>query len=837
MVAHIASVVAFPLQFTPVTSGVGLVPLVIALIVVSIVPLSTVYQRANTMLTYFSRRYFGRYVPDEAPERKQRLRAAYIDETYRSYAAKTYLVTVLFMISGSIVGIYVFEALLLVLPIVGDLMQGLPNTMTSAIGNPELDPANWFSSETQVFYAAVVAGAIAGTGLGGLTYWWRWESPRSQGEVRRRGINEGLPRNVAFIYALSRGGMSIPKVMDVLAENRSVYGDAADEISVATREMNLFGSDMVTAVRHVADRTPSEQFKTFSENLASVMQSGQNISEFLHEQYEKYRDEAAERQSEILELLATIAEAYVTILVAGVLFMMTILIIFGLTTTDTLVFLKLMTYALVPIANIGFMVYLAQQLEMLGVDQGADTGNLEERINEQTGMPVGDQVEADGGTFTSSAVKLQLAAYDSVEILKKIVKQPIDMFLWQPSRILYITIPIALLSIAIRAPNAFLTGSLNLRVFDDILIQAALFVFATFAIVWELYRRRLRRIEGQMPELLERLASLNEAGMSVVESIDRAREGDLGILSEEVERIWQDVRFGATVDDAFRRFGLRVRTTALTRVITLITNALRASGNMAPVLRIAAEQAADEIRLRRRRRQEMLTYLVVIYISFAVFLVIIVSVQEVLVANLPTDVPTPQDTGRLGVNADQFARLGQVNKAAYTLVFAHTALMQAVMSGFIGGQLGEGSIKDGAKHAAIMLSVAYLAFIIVSSPVAQVTFEEGDVENGAVVVDSVSISKGGFLTIRVYQDDGEIIGVSEYLEPGTHENVRIEVSSSPRQGAELFAVPHIDTNGNEEFDWTEFTDVDKEYPEKRTSNSDSARVGGDSESIRPPAAT
>ena len=103
----------------------------------------------------------------------------------------------------------------------------------------------------------------------------------------------------------------------------------------------------------------------------------------------------------------------------------------------------------------------------------------------------------------------------------------------------------------------------------------------------------------------------------------------------------------------------------------------------------------------------MFTYLVVIYISFFVFLVIIVAVQEVLVPSLPNNVPTPDNTNQLAVNVDQFARFGQVNKAAYTLVFFHTALLQATCSGFIAGQMGEGSLKAGAKHAFVMVLVAY----------------------------------------------------------------------------------------------------------------------------------
>jgi flagellar protein FlaJ len=210
----------------------------------------------------------------------------------------------------------------------------------------------------------------------------------------------------------------------------------------------------------------------------------------------------------------------------------------------------------------------------------------------------------------------------------------------------------------------------------------------------------------------------------------------------------------------------------------------------------------------------MLTYLVVIYISLFVFLVIIVAVQEVLVPALPSSVPTPSNANRLGVNTDQFARLGQVDKAAYTLVFFHIALFQAVLTGFIGGQLGEGSLKDGAKHAAILLGVAYVAFVLLSSPVASMTVENPSVEGGSLTVDSASLSSGGFVVVHAQDQNGTVLGTSRYLEPGSHTDVRIPLEEQPDDGVPLVLVAHQDTNENRQLDYDFQTGggTDEPYP-------------------------
>jgi len=906
-------------------SLLGLVPLVVALAVLLAVPLAALDRRVDTKLTRVARRYFGRYVTGEAPERRRRLRAAYVDETYRSYAAKTYLVTAVVAVAGAIVGVYVFGGILLVLPAVGEFINQLPSTMASALGRPELDPD---LTERQVFYATAGGGVLTGSVLAWVAHWYRWEQPRSHAELRRRGINEGMPRTVAFIYALSRGGMSVPEVLRTLARNRAVYGHGADELSVAVREMDLFGSDIITAVRRVSERTPSDQFKTFAENLASVLQSGQRLDVFLNEQYERYRDEAQDRQDELLELLATIAEVYVTVFVAGTLFLMTILLVFGLTTTQTINFLRLLAYLMIPLGNVLFIVYLDGKLDLLGVARGGDTGRLAAATTDRSGSadevlidssredataplagsdgpvdsgagPDGSGGVADSGVgptrsdggsdtggedhppdspasradstvphaestasqanstdgaastegATGDAVgpssgggpnragsrihsqrvaenRKQLELYDSVAGLRRIAGQPLRTVLRRPESLLYLTVPLALVYVAIRLPDAFAARGLNVRVLDDILMVPFLFVIGTFAVVWELYSRRIRRMEEALPELLQRLASLNQAGMSVVESIKRVRESDLGELSTEVDRVWRDIEYGANVDDALRRFGLRVRTTSTTRVVTLLANALRASGSLAPILRIAGEQAEAELKLRRRRRQQMFTYLVVIYISFVVFLVIIVAIEQVLVPSLPTNVPTPspEDTTRLGVDASLFNRFANVNKAAYTLVFFHTALVQAAFSGFIGGQLGEGSLKDGAKHVTVMLGTAYLVFVLLSSPVAQVSVSDQTVGGEAVVVDSVSLSDGGFVVVRERMPGGEVVGHSDYLEPGAHENVRVELDRTYADEMRLYAFAHLDSDDDKSLGFAGTNETDGPYTDSGGAVYDGATV-------------
>lgn len=687
-------------------------PLALAITVCLVIIGTRIDKRVNRIVTRVSLLTFGRYsvvYSRHQGERLEALRAAHVPTTYRVYAAKTLLYSAIFALAGSVFGVYLLAGLFWLLAIEPTTLTNvLPQSLHFLTNLLEVPTLQF----TQLVGLVVVSSVTVGAFCGIFMYTFRWWWPVNVAANRRRRIDASMTRTVAFIYALSRSGMAFPQVMRVFADNRTVYGDAADEISVAVNDMDVFGADVITAIQRMGHRTPSEQFQEFSENLASVLQSGQSLSTFLRNQYDRYHEEIEAQQTQLLNLLSTLAEFYVTVLVAGPLFLITILVIIGIAVSDTLRLVQITVYFILPLANLVFIVYLSTITESLRTvrdrpvpeDPLGGVANVR-RIRDATER----DVVTDGGVSSNANVE-RLDAYERYRSFLHHVSQPIETLLKRPTVLLYFTIPVAVIVMAIRIPGTFEDGAIALHLLDDVIVQATLFVIGTYAIVEEIRQRRLRRIEAIVPDFLDRLASVNEAGMTVVESVGRVRISDLGVLNPEIERIWRDIEWGADLESALRRFERRVQTMSITRIVTLITNAIAASGDVAPVLRIAAEQSQADRRLKRHRNQEMFTYLVVIYVSFFVFLVIIFALNNVLIPSLPHALPGEQvEDAASGV----LAGLADIDPDAYTLVFFHTVLLQGTLSGFIAGQMGGGSLRDGAKHAAILLTVAYVGFLLI----------------------------------------------------------------------------------------------------------------------------
>ena len=720
-------------------------PLVLATLLAIPVALFPISPRAELLVSRLALPIFGGYVAESSPRRPdqiRRMRAAFVGRSHRVFQSQTLFIAGVAGVVGSVYGVYLGAAILRSLALDPEVIAGvLPAQLAplaTLVAVSEL-------SLPALFGLLLVASGTVGVGLAAGTYWGRWTLLDQRARARGIRIDATLPRTVAFVYALSRSGMPFQAVLRTLSRNEDVYGEAARELGVAVRDMDAFGTDVLTALKEAAERTPSDNLAEFSENLASVLSSGQSVSAFLREQYERFQEEVEAQQRQYLDLLSTFAEVYVTVLVAGPLFFITVLVVVGLVIRDTLVVIRLVTYLGIPLATFGFVVYVDSITEGLDVvsrsgddpDDPHDAGIRRLMDTDHEGGPADGDAPGvpDGGIDpgqrpgrgTDAETRLRLATYDRIGQYRNTLSDPVGLMLDRPVYSLLITGPLGLLLVLLSLDVSFGAAGVSLRgttvssasipelvgIVDGPIVQVTILALLGLAVAHEIRKRRVRAVEAEMPDFLDRMASINEAGATVVGSLGRLSDAELGRLSDEIGRVWRDIEWGATVGEAMARMERRTGAPTVSRAVTLIRNAMAASGDISPVLRIAADEAKEIRRLERERRQEMLTYLVVIYVSFFVFLGIIVALTVSFIPAIESAGAAGGVGGGTGVAAVDpgvLGGLGDVDTAAYELLFFHAAAIQGICSGIVAGQLGEGSVADGVKHATVLLVFAYGVF-------------------------------------------------------------------------------------------------------------------------------
>ncbi|MDD3858045.1 MAG: type II secretion system F family protein [Methanoculleus sp.] len=624
------------------------------------------------------------------PKRYRGLRddlvAANMGVTLDHYLLRALLASGLF---GVIWGVLGYLALhLVVLPSVSVRVYNV-----FAIRVPEL-----VLTEAQIGVLQVVASAGIFIFAACAAYFFFLTYPSVLKKNRATRINLLLHNAVSYMYAMRRGGAQMMTVFRAVAETSAVYGEVAHEFRRIVRDTEYFGYDMITALRHLQETTPSEKLQNFIQDLVSVIESGGDVLAFLETGVRVYQEEARLEQKIFLNTLQLAAEAYVTLFVAGPLFIIIVMVVMGFMGSAPIAQLSVVIYILIPVGSLFFIL----AIDAISIKT--------EKVERYTGIKWlrefnGVRVEEREG---EELLVRQLQDYDRVRKFRSFLRHPSRAFLIEPNRTFYVTVPVALayILLTLLATPAYPDVEVLINVLDDHLVVALLIVLLPFGIFYEVWRRRVTEIEAGIPDFLERLSGINQVGLTLTQAITVLVKANLGVLSYEIKKIKRDIEWGASIQDALIRFEERIRTPAIARTVTLITKASQMTGDIAEVLKIAARDAAISETLKHERWAEMFIYTVIVYLVFFVFLFVVVIIDAQFLSVL-----AGTDTGILA-GATGLTSGAKTPVATFERLLYHGCLIQAFFSGLIAGEMGEASLRAGAKHAAVMIIITLVVFTV-----------------------------------------------------------------------------------------------------------------------------
>ncbi len=592
------------------------------------------------------------------------------------------------VISGLLFAVlgYVISEFLTVQVIAGK--AGISNVMNVQL--PEIPAIPSFIAVQAV---VVLFAFILGTYLG---YALLLRLPGIEKNNRSIKINLTLHNAVAYMYAMRRGGAQLMPIFRSLADRADIYGEVALEFRQIVRDADFFGYDVVTALRHLTETTPSEKLKEFIEDLLSVIESGGDMAEFLSMRVRLYQEEARFEQKQFLNVLSIVAESYVTLFVAGPLFLIIIMVVMGMMGGSAVLQLALVTYAIMPIGSIIFIL----MIDLISV-KAEKTERYVRTTWLHTYSDVAIVKKGDESAFFN-----QLRQYDKLRNVVHFIRHPLESFVSNVNHTLYITVPVAILYIVFILVKVPYYDNIEtyIGVVDDHFVIALLIVLIPYAVFYEIWSRKVLGIQSLIPDFLERMAGINQVGLTIAQAIAIMVNTNLGLLSYEIRRIKQDMDWGANFTEALIRFEERVSTPSIARTVTLITKASEMSGQIGQVLSIASSDAKMSEVLKRERLAEMFIYTAIVYLSFFVFLFVVgvLTTQflpvlaHINTAGLPT-------SGALG-------GIGSIPVVTFSRLLYHACLIQALFSGLIAGQMGESSIASGVKHSCVLLVIALVSF-------------------------------------------------------------------------------------------------------------------------------
>ena len=196
-----------------------------------------------------------------------------------------------------------------------------------------------------------------------LTYVILMGTPGSKAKSRGRDIDKRIGPAMSFISAMASADVNVDVIFKELSR-QEIYGEIRDEAEWITRDTELLGTDILTAINKAAQRTPSTKFQEFLQGVVTTSTSGGQLKPYFLQKAQQFEKEYKLEIRSELETLGLMAESFVTVVVAFPLFLVVIMAIMAIVPSGgasgemTVTLLYLVVFLMIPVSQFGFIFFI-----------------------------------------------------------------------------------------------------------------------------------------------------------------------------------------------------------------------------------------------------------------------------------------------------------------------------------------------------------------------------------------------------------------------------------------------------------------------------------------------
>jgi archaeal flagellar protein FlaJ len=199
------------------------------------------------------------------------------------------------------------------------------------------------------------------------TFFGMQSVPSSTAKTRGRKIDQKISPAMSFVSAMASADVNVDQIFKELGKQK-IYGEVAEEAAWITRDTELLGVDILTAIRNGAQRSPSKRFQDFLQGVVTTATSGGQLKPYFLLKAEQYEQENKLAQLQRVETMGLLAETFVTVVVAFPLFLVIIIAIFAVIGGGGTFMIDVLwgiVGAMIPLSQFGFIFFmytLAQEM-------------------------------------------------------------------------------------------------------------------------------------------------------------------------------------------------------------------------------------------------------------------------------------------------------------------------------------------------------------------------------------------------------------------------------------------------------------------------------------------
>lgn len=501
---------------------------------------------------------------------------------------------------------------------------------------------------------------------------------------RKSRIDLDLPYAVSYMQALSTT-MSPFEVIKKVYEEKSMFNEVSLEFGQVVRDVDLFGDDLITALRNLQKTTPSQVFRDFINDLGVVYESGGDVTAYLSSKTAFFHEQARRELDLLLKTIEIMAEVYVAAFVAGPIALIIMVVAQGMTNTSTMTWLLPFMYLCIPVGAV-IMIWM---LSMMMPPENLDITRREtEDVGFSSGISPLENPYAEDKEFYRfiDAKKHEHRIYE-------MLRHPFRTYITNYDYSLIAGgICAALLSLFMISGGFETVFSKNY--FEAGICMILIGFMAPVSLAYEGRKWYVSNVEANMPEFLRELSDLIDIGLTLPDAIQRISNAKLGVLSSELAMVSRDVGTGTYVNSALVRMEERIGLVSVKRAISLLVKASEITSNLRDIFIIAITDFEHYLKLKSERVNTAIVYVMIIYLSFGIYLYTAYQLNGPFISSF--------SSYNLSFNTSQNV----------TEMF-DIGLILGLFSGIMAGQFSSNSILAGFKHSIAMLAAAVVVFVFI----------------------------------------------------------------------------------------------------------------------------
>ncbi len=154
---------------------------------------------------------------------------------------------------------------------------------------------------------------VAPTAFLPVVFFLVMNAPTSSQSSRSSALDNEYPFVMGFMEILAGGGISAISALRRIANASKVFPAAAKEAKRILVEIDVFGTDPITAIEEAARHNPHRAFAEFLYGYTTVLKTGGDVVSYVNVKLKETFDKRSSKIRRTSDSIGTLAEAYVTV--------------------------------------------------------------------------------------------------------------------------------------------------------------------------------------------------------------------------------------------------------------------------------------------------------------------------------------------------------------------------------------------------------------------------------------------------------------------------------------------------------------------------------------------